>query len=123
MRNVIFLLICVFFLLPLTGCSSSVRNVQFKINTEPEGAHVVYRFTGDEQDSLAEWIYLGNTPYRGVRVLDESEMSDNTKIMLKVMHAGYYDQVREWGGTSFVQEADERGHIFWTPYLVAHPKK
>ena len=55
-----------------------------------------------------------------VKELDEDETADAT-ITLKVMHTGYYDQVRKWDGESFWDEAVERGFIFWTPELVPQP--
>lgn len=104
----------------VTGCSSKVQTVQFKINSEPEGSHVVLNVSGPKRQNSADWIYLGHTPIRGVRQIDEKEASD-VKITLKVMHAGYYDQVREWDGEAFWNEAVERGVIFWTPELIPHP--
>ncbi len=104
----------------VSGCSSKVQTVQFKINSEPEGSHVVLNVSGPERPNSADWIYLGHTPIRGVRQLTEDE-AEETKITLKVMHAGYYDQVREWDGESFWNEAVERGVIFWTPELIPHP--
>jgi len=102
----------------MTGCASSVRSVNLKINTEPEGAHVIYRLTDLEQVGHSEWIYLGNTPYRGVRMVDESQIDDGSKISIKVMRAGYYDQLKEWNGRDFLDESEELGVIFWTPSLV-----
>jgi hypothetical protein len=103
-----------------TGCSSKTQNVQFKINSEPEGSHVVMNVSGPERANSAEWIYLGHTPIRGVRQISEDE-AEGVKITLKVMHAGYYDQVREWDGEAFWNEAVERGVIFWTPELIPQP--
>ena len=37
------------------------------------------------------------------------------------MHAGYYDQIREWDGETFWDEAVEREVVFWTPKLIPHP--
>lgn len=104
----------------VTGCSSKVQTVQFKINSEPEGSHVVLNVSGPERQNSADWIYLGHTPIRGVRQINEKEAAA-VKITLKVMHAGYYDQVREWDGEAFWNEAVERGVIFWTPSLIPHP--
>lgn len=104
----------------LNGCSSKVQTVQFKINSEPEGSHVAYRVSGPEAVNPEEWIYLGHTPIRGVRQISEDEVED-AKITLKVMHAGYYDQIRDWDGETFWNEAVERGVIFWTPELIPHP--
>ena len=97
-----------------------MQTVQFKINSEPEGAHVVIQVSSPDAPGSGDWIYMGNTPIRGVRQLDEDETADAT-ITLKVMHTGYYDQVRKWDGKSFWDEAVERGFIFWTPELVPQP--
>ena len=111
------------FLLTATvaGCSSKTQTVQFKINSEPEGSHVVLNVSGPELPNSADWIYLGHTPIRGVRQIEEDKVSKANKITLKVMHAGYYDQIREWDGDAFWNEAVERGVIFWTPKLIPHP--
>ena len=105
----------------VTGCSSKIQTVQFKINSEPEGSHVVLNVSGPELPNSAEWIYLGHTPIRGVRQISEDKVAEANKVTLKVMHAGYYDQTREWDGESFWNEAVERGVIFWTPELIPHP--
>jgi len=105
----------------VSGCASDVQTVQFKINSEPEGSHVVLNVSGPELANSADWIYLGHTPIRGVRQISEDKIADANKITLKVMHAGYYDQIREWDGEAFWNEAVERGVIFWTPELIPHP--
>lgn len=105
----------------VTGCSSKVQTVQFKINSEPEGSHVVLNVSGPKLPNSADWIYLGHTPIRGVRQISEDKVAEANKITLKVMHAGYYDQIREWDGEAFWNEAVERGVIFWTPSLIPHP--
>jgi hypothetical protein len=105
----------------VTGCSSKVQTVQFKINSEPEGSHVVLNVSGPKLPNSADWIYLGHTPIRGVRQISEDKVAEANKITLKVMHAGYYDQIREWDGEAFWNEAVERGVIFWTPELIPHP--
>jgi hypothetical protein len=105
----------------VTGCSSKVHTVQFKINSEPEGSHVVLNVSGPKLPNSADWIYLGHTPIRGVRQINKDKVAKANKITLKVMHAGYYDQIREWDGEAFWNEAVERGVIFWTPELILHP--
>ncbi len=114
------LLFAALLLLSVTGCSSKVQNVQFKINSEPEGSHVVMNISGPARADSTEWLYLGHTPIRGVRQISEDEL-ENVKITLKVMHAGYYDQLREWDGETFWNEAVEHGVIFWTPELIPQP--
>ncbi len=114
-----------FFLLALlvlsTACSPTVRTVRFKVNSEPEGAHVVYRVLGDDVPCQGQWIYLGNTPLRSVRQFSDDQLEHIGRITLKVMRRGYYDQVREWDGPSFLEEAEGKGVIFWTPELVPQP--
>lgn len=112
----------------LIGCGPSLTNIRFKVNSEPEGAHLVYRLSPmldpESMDSgqplLSDWIYLGNTPFQGIRRINDDLLIDSTKVTLKVMRAGYYDQVKEWDGASFFEEAETRGQIFWTPRLIAH---
>ncbi len=115
----------IFFLLALlvlsTACSPTVRTVRFKVNSEPEGAHVVYRVLGDDVPCQGQWIYLGNTPLRSVRQFSDDQLEHIGRITLKVMRRGYYDQVREWDGPSFLEEAEGKGVIFWTPELVPQP--
>ncbi len=103
------------------GCSPSVRTVRFKVNSEPEGAHVVYRVQGGGLPCQGQWIYLGNTPLRSVRQFSDEQLEGISRITLKVMRRGYFDQVREWDGPSFLEEAEGRGVLFWTPELIPQP--
>ncbi|RUM35748.1 MAG: hypothetical protein DSY50_04095 [Desulfobulbus sp.] len=107
-------------LVGINGCSSDIQTVQFKINSEPEGSHVALKVSGPNRPRSSEWIYLGHTPIRIVRQFVEDDVP-GAKITLKVMHAGYYDQVREWDGEVFLNEAVKGGVLFWTPELVPHP--
>ncbi len=106
----------------LSGCGPTTRHVQFRINSQPEGAHVVFNKSGRITEDTQDWIYLGHTPLRGIRLLNEEKIEEAEKITLKVMHSGYYDQSREWDGQSFWDEAEDKGVIFWAPKLVPQPK-
>jgi hypothetical protein len=119
-RNAVLILAAGVALVGVTGCASDIQAVQFKINSEPEGAHVALQVSGPEHVRSTDWIYLGHTPIRIVRQFDEDAVA-GAKITMKVMHAGYYDQVREWDGESFLNEAVKSGVLFWTPELVPHP--
>ena len=110
-----------FLAVTVTGCSSKTQTVQFKINSQPEGSHVVFNMSGPKLDNSADWLYLGHTPIRGVRQIQKDKIVDASKITLKVMHAGYYDQIREWDGPTFWEEAVKKGVIFWTPKLIQQP--
>ena len=97
--------------LVLTGCSSK-HSVNFKIHTEPEGAHVIYRHNSQP------WIYLGVTPLDAIEVLHEENLEDNSTISIKAMRCGYLEQVKEWKGETLLEEVEEKGIIFWTPRLI-----
>ncbi len=117
-----FLMVAVFFVtVAMTGCASKTQTVQFKINSQPEGSHVVFNMSGPKLDRSGDWLYLGHTPIRGVRQIEQRKISEASKITLKVMHAGYYDQIREWDGPTFWEEAVKKGVIFWTPKLIEQP--
>ena len=120
--GVVYLAILVTSLFFLSGCSDS-KTVNFKINSVPKGAHVLYQIVGEDVPCQGEWIYLGNTPVQGVRQFDEDQLEDAQKITLKIMHRGYLEQVKEWDGTSFWKEVEERDVIFWTPELLHSPKE
>ena len=105
-------------LLALAGCSSATKNVKLKIHSQPEGAYIVYKVSGKEIPCAGEWIYLGNTPFRGVHQFNEDDLENADKITLKVMRHGYTDQIIEWDGQGFWDEAEEKGVIFWTPELI-----
>lgn len=102
----------------MAGCSSKTASVRFKVNSEPEGAHVLYKATGKNLPCGDRWVYLGNTPLRGVHQFNEKELEDTKKITMKVMHNGYHEQQIEWDGPSFWEEAEGRGVIFWTPEMI-----
>ncbi len=109
-------------LLMLSGCADE-KTVRFKINSVPKGAHVLYKIEGGESSCRGQWLYLGNTPLQGVRHLIEDEVEAADKITLKVLHHGYYDQVKEWDGVGFWEEIEEGDVLFWTPKLIPNPKE
>jgi hypothetical protein len=101
----------VVFLMALAGCSSK-QSINFKIHTEPEGAHVIIR-----QDK-SRWTYLGVTPLDVVEIFPGDLLEKNNTISLKAMRCGYFEQVKEWTGEQLEQENEEKGRIFWTPRLI-----
>ncbi|SHH87312.1 hypothetical protein SAMN02745124_02311 [Desulfofustis glycolicus DSM 9705] len=95
----------------LAGCSSQ-QPINFRVHTEPEGAHVIYR-----QDNLS-WIYLGLTPLDTIEVIPEERLEDEHTLSLRVMRCGYLDQEKEWTGADLEREVSEKGQVFWTPRLI-----
>ncbi len=109
------------FLLPLlllVGCGNKTATVRFKVNSEPEGAYVVYQLSGKHVPCAGEWIYIGNTPLQGVHQFSEEQLENSDRITLKVMQPGYIDQKKDWDGPSFLEEAEEKGIIYWTPEMI-----
>lgn len=102
----------------LSACGSRVVPVRFKVNSEPEGAYVLYQVQGTEIDCSGKWIYLGSTPLQGVYQFDRKQLQGGEKVVLRVMQQGYMDQTREWTGSSFYEESKDKGLIFWTPEMV-----
>ncbi len=121
--NKFFLLAGLLALVMLTGCSSATKTVKLKIHSQPEGAYIVYKVTGSEIPCAGKWIYLGNTPFRGIHQFNEDDLENADKITLKVMRQGYTDQIIEWDGPGFWDEAVEKGVIFWTPELIPETHK
>lgn len=109
-------------LLMISGCADK-KSVRFKIDSVPKGAHVLYQVAGGDSPCQGQWLYMGSTPLQGVRQLSENEVEDADKIMIKVFHNGYHDQIKEWDGAGFWQEIEERDVIFWAPELIPNPKK
>ena len=112
MKNVISVACGAFCLLLMTSCSSTIHAVNFKIHTEPEGAHIVY------QQENRQWVYLGTSPLDVVEPIDPEQLGENYTISIKAMRCGYLDQTKEWQKEEFEQELNEKGQLFWTPRLI-----
>ena len=102
----------------LSACGSRVVPVRFKVNSEPEGAYVLYQVQGAEIDCSGKWVYLGSTPLQGVYQFDRKQLEGGDKVALRVMQRGYLDQTKEWTGASFYEESKDKGVIFWTPEMI-----
>ncbi|NLZ17327.1 MAG: hypothetical protein GX087_06295 [Desulfobulbaceae bacterium] len=111
-------LIAVLVMLMLSACGSRVAPVRFKVNSEPEGAYVLYQVQGTEIECAGKWVYLGNTPLQGMYQFDRKLLRNSDKISLRVMQQGYMDQTKEWTGASFYEESKGKGVIFWTPEMI-----
>ncbi len=96
----------------LAGCSSKEAAINFKVHTEPEGAHIVYRM-----DS-SSWIYLGTTPLNVVETVPSDRLEDAQTIALRAMRQGYLEQLKEWPAGELEKQIEENGMILWTPRLV-----
>ena len=105
-------------LLALTGCGDKTAAVRFKVNSEPEGAYVLYQLSGTEAPCAGEWIYLGNTPLQGIHQFTREQLRNSDRISLRVMQPGYRDQKKDLGGEAFYEEAREKGVIYWTPEMI-----
>ena len=100
-----------------SGCAST-QAVNLNIHTEPEGSFIVYKVAKQEAETDTPWIYLGNTPYRGVTIFNKDAFDHDDTISFKVMRNGYMDQVKKWTGDAFLQEYDRNDVLTWTPRLI-----
>ena len=105
-------------LLVLAGCGDKTAAVRFKVNSEPEGAYVLYQLSGTDAPCAGEWIFLGNTPLQGIHQFTREQLRNSDRISLKVMQPGYMDQKKDWGGEAFYEEARVKGVIYWTPEMI-----
>ncbi len=115
--------ICLFVSLLMVSACADKKTVRFKINSVPKGAHILYKVDGGDSPCQGQWLYLGNTPWQGVRQLSEDDVEEADKIILKILHNGYHEQVKEWDGVGFWEEVEERDVIFWTPELIPNLKE
>jgi len=98
-------------LLGMTGCASN-QNINLRVHTEPEGAHVIYRLDSNP------WTYLGVTPLDTIEVIHEERLEGNHTFSVKAMRCGYLDQAKVWTGDQLLEENEAKGMIFWTPRLI-----
>ena len=115
--NYLKILFCFVCLSCFSACASQ-KPINLKIHTDPEGSHVAYSIKEYNSDTPEQWIYLGITPYKGMILLDKDAFDAESKISIKVMQNGYFDQTKEWSGDKFKHESKENSMIFWTPHLV-----
>lgn len=97
--------------LSLSGCASN-QQINLKVHTEPEGAHIIYRLDNNR------WTYLGVTPLDTIEVIHEDKLKDDNTFSIKAMRCGYLEQGKEWTGEQLLEENDAKGMIFWTPRLI-----
>lgn len=105
------LIVALLGMLSLVGCASN-QQINLKVHTEPEGAHIIYRVDN------SRWVYLGVTPLDIVETIHEDELKDNHTFSMKAMRCGYLEQGKEWKGDDLLEENDGKGMIFWTPRLI-----
>ena len=72
------LLTCLLLSLLLLGGCSSRGYINLKIHSEPEGSFLVYKIDKLRADRPSPWIYLGQTPFAGVSLIEVQQNSDIT---------------------------------------------
>ncbi len=106
------LLILSFFV--LFGCSKAIHPVKMVIHSDPQGGHVLYK----PPQTGADWIYLGATPVKTVRMVSDELMTEKEKFVLRILRDGFHEQIKEWDGETFLDTFESQGEIFWTPHLI-----
>ena len=64
------LLTCLLLSLLLLGGCSSRGYINLKIHSEPEGSFLVYKIDKLRAERPSPWIYLGQTPFAGVSLIE-----------------------------------------------------
>ncbi len=101
----------------VSGCATT-RSIPFTVQSDPLGAFVMYQVKSPHKANTTDWIYLGNTPLDIRREISNVNLKRADAFVLRIMKEGYFDQQKEWKGTSLVDESKDKGRIFWSPRLI-----
>jgi hypothetical protein len=104
----------------VSGCVSTPGVVPFAVQSDPLGAHVLYK-TGagvDEMSGSPDWIYLGVTPIDLRRQLTKARLKSSDAFTMRVLKDGYLEQRKTWGGKDVKEQIESIGKVFWNPRLV-----
>lgn len=100
--------------LTLIACGGNKKHIPLNIHSDPLGAYtmVQIKYKG-EIDS--DWIFLGATPI----MQDKSLNFDNAvEVSLKVIRAGFHEQVKTWKKSDFLKEYKRNKEIVWVPNMI-----
>ena len=104
----------------VSGCVSTRGVVPFAVQSDPLGAHVLYK-TGagvGELSGSPDWIYLGVTPIDLRRELTKARLKSSDAFTMRVLKDGYLEQRKTWGGKDVKEQIESIGKVFWNPRLV-----
>ncbi len=101
----------------MTGCATT-RSIPFTVQSDPLGAFVMYQVKSPHEANTTDWIYLGNTPLDVRREISNVNLKRADAFVLRIMKEGYFDQQKEWKGTTLIDESKQKGRIFWNPRLI-----
>ena len=113
-----FSVLVLFVAMLFVSACSSMHPITVNVYSEPEGAHVLYKLDIDEPQSPPEWVYLGSTPLKAVKMIDGWDFDSANKVTLKVLRNGYIEQIKEWNAENFHDEYKDKGVIFWSPTMI-----
>ena len=108
-KSLVIVLSCLF----LAACGGK-KNVSMKVLSDPLGAYALMKITykGEEE---SDWLFLGPTPINQDKRLS---FDGATKVSLKVIRPGFFDQEKSWKAKDFLKEAKRNKQIIWVPNLV-----
>jgi hypothetical protein len=110
MKRVLLFMVLMAFLL-VAGCSSK-QAINFKVHSEPAGAHVILQNDG------SRWVYLGMTPLDISETFSGDQLEDGKTVTMRIMRCGYLDQTKGWSGEEIIDEIDTKDAVLWTPRLI-----
>ena len=100
--------------LMMTACSPNRKDVPIQVHSDPLGAYALMQVKR-KKDLDNDWIFLGPTPIN----LEKSVNFDGvTQVSIKVIRAGFYEQVKSWTKKDFIRESQQGDGILYIPNLV-----
>jgi len=99
----------------IVGCGSTKKQVPISVLSDPLGAYAMIQVEYKKQDN-SDWIFLGPTPVQLNRTI---KLDGATRISLRVIKDGFYEQTKSWEAKKFLREYKKNNNkVIWSPSLV-----
>ncbi|MGH1539769.1 MAG: hypothetical protein ACRBHB_05045 [Arenicella sp.] len=100
--------------LMLSACGSNKKQIPISVLSDPLGAYAMIKVEYKEKDQ-SDWIFLGPTPVKLNRSINFKKA---TRVSIKVVKEGFFEQVKTWPAKEFLKEYKDRNKVLWLPSLV-----
>lgn len=98
----------------LTACGANKQQIPISVLSDPLGAYALIKVDYKGRDQ-SDWIFLGSTP---IKLNREINFDDATKVTIKVIKEGFFEQTKTWPAKEFLKEYRSRNKVLWLPSLV-----
>ena len=109
-KSTIIIAICI----AVVGCGSTKKQVPISVLSDPLGAYALIQVEYKKQDN-SDWVFLGPTPVTLNRTI---KLEGATRISIRVIKDGFYDQTKSWEAKKFLREYKNNNKVIWSPSLV-----